>query len=113
MRIIKVEPYKEPEIAEIKGDLESLQQTVGGYIQAVYPFQDEVAIVCNDEGKINGLEMNRALSSYGEIYDIIHGTFFICGLGEENFDDIPKELEEKYMTKCRRFIIEIQEATDV
>ena len=44
---IVVEPEKKPEIREIDGSLEGLQALVGGYIQAVYPFEDPVAVVCN------------------------------------------------------------------
>ena len=69
----------------------------GGYIQADYPYEDPVALVCNEEGKIEGLPLNRALRTEdGEIYDIIAGNFFICGLGEESFCSISPELSEKF-----------------
>ena len=45
MNILVVEPGKQPYAKEISGDLDSLQQTVGGYIQAIYPFDDSVALV--------------------------------------------------------------------
>ena len=55
---------------EIGEELEDLQHEVGGYIEAVYPFEDEVAIVCNEEGKLEGLDLNRSLrGDDGEIYD--------------------------------------------
>ena len=74
-----------------------MQDAVGGYIQAVYPYEDPVALVCNEEGKIEGLPLNRALKTEeGEIYDIISGNFFICGLGEENFCSLSPELAEKF-----------------
>ena len=42
--------------------MESMQQLVGGLIQVLYPFRDaEVALICNDEGKLLGLPFNRAL----------------------------------------------------
>ena len=50
MEVLLVEPGKEARIAEIGGDLKSLQAAVGGYIEATYPFDDSVALVCNDEG---------------------------------------------------------------
>ena len=52
MEVLLVEPGKEARIAEIGNDLKSLQAAVGGYIEATYPFDDPVALVCNDEGKI-------------------------------------------------------------
>ena len=51
MRILVVEPERRPEVREIYGSLESMQKVVGGYIQALYPFNDSVALVVNDEGK--------------------------------------------------------------
>ena len=82
-------------MASITGDLNSLQQVVGGYIEAVYPYDDQVAIVCHEEGKLIGLPLNRKL----EDYDIIAGTFIVCGLGEEDFDSLTPELAEKYREK--------------
>jgi len=95
MNVLVVEPEKVPCEAEIDGSLESMQKLVGGTIEAVYPFEDHVALVCNDEGKLNGLPLNRKL----EDYDIIAGTFFICGLGEDDFTSLPPDLMEKYGDK--------------
>ena len=95
--VLLVEPGQYPRMVTISGELESLQKTVGGYIQAVYPFEDPVAIVCDEEGKMNGAALNRALRDEdGQIVDILAGPFFVCGLGEEDFASLPKELTEKY-----------------
>ena len=48
---------------EIEDTLEAMQETVGGYIEEYMPFDDEVAIVCKEEGKMNGAELNRAIYS--------------------------------------------------
>ena len=97
INIILCEPGKKARITSIPNCLESLQKTVGGYIEAIYPFGDPVAIVCNEEGKLNGMEANRALyDSSGQIYDILVGPFFITGLGEEDFASLSKELQNKY-----------------
>jgi hypothetical protein len=95
MNVLVVEPEKVPCEAEIDGSLESMQKLVGGTIEAVYPFEDHVALVCNDEGKLNGLPLNRKL----EDYDIIAGTFFICGLGEDDFTSLQPDLMDKYRNK--------------
>lgn len=95
MKVVMVKPMEEAEIVEIEPSLENYQQIVGGYIEAVYPFDDEVAIVCNDEGK-SYEEPNRALYDEGKPYDIIYGTFFVCGLGEEDFCSLSDDLAEKY-----------------
>ena len=102
MEVLLVEPGKEARIAEIGNDLKSLQAAVGGYIEATYPFDDPVALVCNDEGKIMQMPLNRALrDDAGKIYDAVAGPFFICGLGEDNFCSLPKDLQDKYMEKFR------------
>ena len=97
MTVLAVMPGKAPERMELDGSLQSMQKFVGGTIQAVYPFSDPVAIVCNDEGKLLGLGYNRALwDDEGNIYDILCGPFFVCGLGEENFTSLPEDLLRKY-----------------
>ena len=97
MTVLAVLPGKAPERMELNGSLESMQEFVGGTIQAMYPFSDPVAVVCNDEGKLMGLEHNRALRDEdGNVYDILCGPFFICGLGEEDFTSLPEDLLQKY-----------------
>ena len=79
MRVIVVEPKKKPMVQDIGSDLESMQKIVGGPIEAVYPFDEPVALICNEEGKLLNLPLNRALrDDEGSVYDIISGTFFVC-----------------------------------
>ena len=80
MKILVVEPLKAPYEQEIDGSLASMQAVVGGLIQLLYPFEDpELALICNDEGKLMGLPWNRALRDEdGRIYDVVAGTFFLC-----------------------------------
>ena len=94
MHILIVEPGKHPRKAEIDGSLESLQKIVGGYIEAIYPFEDEIALIYDEESKLKSdTEWNRMLPETG---DVIKGTFIIAGLGDEDFTDITPELAEKY-----------------
>ena len=94
MHILIVEPGKHPRLADIDDSLESLQKTVGGYIEAIYPFEDEIALICDEESKLKSdTEWNRLLPETG---DVIKGTFIIAGLGDEDFTDITPELAEKY-----------------
>lgn len=89
MKILVVEPMKQPYIQEIDGSLKSMQKLVGGAIEAVYPFEDTVALICNDEGKLLNLPYNRFLyDEQKQPYDVICGTFFVVGLGEENFKSL-------------------------
>lgn len=97
MNVLMVEPGKVPYETEIGSDLASLQAAVGGDIQAVYPYEEPVALICNEEGKLTGLPLNRALRDEdGEIYDIVVGKFFLVGLGEDNFTDIVPEHAAKF-----------------
>ncbi len=95
--VLLVEPGQYARMTTIDAGLKSLQKTVGGDIEAAYFFHDPVALVCQEEGKINGSELNRAVrDADGEILDIIAGKFFICGLGEEDFASLPEGLKKKY-----------------
>lgn len=100
MKVLVIAPEKEPVLCSIDGSLKNMQAIVGGFIQAYYPWMEDVAIVCNDEGKINGLPFNRPIfGEHGELLDIIAGTFFICGAPPDSgeFTDIPEDLIEHYM----------------
>lgn len=100
MKVLIVEPKKAPFVREIEDNLKSYQEIVGGYIQAIYPFDDpEVCLVCNDEGKLQNLPMNRALKDEtGHIYDVVSGTFFLCAAlaGEDHFSGLTEEQIKKY-----------------
>ena len=66
MKILFVEPGKEAQPAEIQGDLKEMQAIVGGRIEALYPWADPVALICNDEGKLLRLPLNRMLEDWSE-----------------------------------------------
>ena len=86
LTILVVEPMKPPYVKQIPDNLQAMQKLVGGDIDATYPFPGPVAFVFNGEGKLNGLPPNRFLRTEdGKPYDIVCGTFFLAGLGEENF----------------------------
>ena len=102
LRVVLVEPGKTARIAEIDSSLEGMQKTVGGYIQAVYPFPETVCLVCNEEGKLQGLPLNRALRDEdNSIYDIIAGTFFVCDCSTENFKSLNEEQLKRYTQKYK------------
>lgn len=94
MKVIICEANHRARVEEIENTLEAMQAVVGGYIETVDTiFNGDAIIVCNENGKIDNLEANRLLVDRdGNICDVIHGTFFVCGVGEEDFDDVPEEL---------------------
>lgn len=99
MIVLLIQPGEKSALAEISETLETMQKIVGGYIQVLYPFDDPIALVCNEEGKLLGLSLNRGLrDGCGQIYDAIAGTFFLCGAppDTDHLDSLPEELVEKY-----------------
>lgn len=101
MSVLLVEPNQHPRPVEIGTELEDLQSAVGGFIEVVYPFDEPVGLVMNEEGKIDGLPLNRALrDDDGEIYDIVAGSFLVVGLTDEDFGSLTPEqmktFEEKF-----------------
>ena len=99
MLVLVVEPERRPEVKEIDGSLISMQEVVGGWIQALFPFDEPLALVCNDEGKLMNLPANRGLrDKNGQIYDIVCGTFFLCGApsDSDHFTSLTPEQIERY-----------------
>ena len=92
MRILIVEPDLRPREADIEQTLEAMQGVVGGYIQAIYPWEDRVALVCDEEALLKNARFNRLVSPNNPIF----GTFFICGLREDDFTDLPQDMIDKY-----------------
>lgn len=97
MKILLFEPYKRPRKTEIPHTLRSMQETVGGDIQAIYPWDDPVALICDDDGLLKDSEFNRFI--HPNVF--IFGNFFLCGVGEEDFTDLPDDLAEKYEAMLR------------
>ncbi len=92
-----VRPGEYPEVVEIGTDLEAFEGAVGGDIEAVAPFPEEVAIICNSEGKNLGLDWNRALRDMdGDVVDVVCGDFLLTGVGEDDFTSLSQEQLERY-----------------
>ena len=100
MTILLVSPGQQPKKATIDDTLAAMQHAVGGPIQTVYPFEEPVALICHEEGKLLPLPLNRALRSpdTGEIYDIIAGGFFLCAAPQdsERFESLTDDQLERY-----------------
>ena len=74
MRVLIVEPGKQPSLAEVDNTLSAKQQIIGGPIDIIDPWDDSAIIVLNDEAKNQGLKINRTV---GRVE--IAGTFLVCG----------------------------------
>lgn len=96
MKVLVVEPLKQCYVQEVSS-LNDMQKIVGGDIEATYPFLEPVAVVCNADGKNRGLPYNRPLLDKSSLpYDIICGTFFLTGLGAEDFVSLTDEQIGRY-----------------
>jgi hypothetical protein len=109
LRVILCEPGETAEVVEIEDELESMQDLVGGLIEPYDPFYSEtdpryenVILVCNEEGKLMQLPLNRAIvDEDGRVMDVIRGPFFLCyaPVESERFLSIPPDLEEEFLRK--------------
>lgn len=95
--VLMIEPGKNPRLTTLKNDLDSLQQAVSigadyqGLIEII-GIDDYVAILCNEEGKLIGLEPNRRFYN-----DILCGVFYVVGEDDDgNLTSLPKNMQEKY-----------------
>ena len=97
MKVLIVKPVEKAVAGRVGRGLKAMQKFVGGSIEMVYPFDDNVSLVCNEEGKINGLPFNRAIyGDDGEIADFIVGDFFICDTSGEDVDSLSDDMMKKY-----------------
>ena len=102
IKVLVINPMEPPRVETIEHTLENLQKLVGGTVQACYPWDDPVALLCDDDGKFKGYVANRVLEDEdGEPYDIVVGTFLITGLTHEDFGSLSDELAEKYTEHFR------------
>ena len=98
MNVLVIEPGILPYEMEING-LKEMQAVVGGLITAIYPWEDQAAVVCNEEALLLNLPFNRSVEGgYGGVF----GTFFVCGLGEEDFCSLTPEQMKTYKAKFRQ-----------
>lgn len=95
MMALLIVPEKEPKQVCFENTLENLQGFVGGWIEATYPFDDNVAIICNEEGKLDGLPLNRTIST-DCFHDIIAGNFLVVGCNEEDFCSLTEKQIDRY-----------------
>ena len=82
MRVIRKRPGQVPQIVDVENTLESLQFEVDGWIEAV-TFSEDACVICNEEGRIQGLPFNLELMGI-----LFFGTILIVGVDGENFTDL-------------------------
>ena len=88
IKALMIEPGKHPVVTVLNDDLDSLQKAVS--------IGNGDCILCNEEGKLIGLEGNRRVGS-----DIIAGVFYIMSEGEDG--DLLSITEEKIKYYTEKF----------
>jgi len=73
VKAIYIRAGKAPELIEIDNELHVLQEKIGGYIQMV-PLNENLALVCDEEGLLKGKTMNVYIGPTS-----FHGEMNICG----------------------------------
>lgn len=102
IKVVFIQPGEKPKLVEIENTLKGYYGLVGDPIQAIYPFEDDAAVICNDEGKLNGMPLNRAiLDKNGRVRDIIAGNMIICRApaDSENFASLTPGQARKYLER--------------
>ena len=101
IRVLKVEPGKEPTLAMLNNNLDDLQKAVSigapsqGLIEII-TLEEDVCILCNEEGKLIGLEPNRRLGK-----DILVGVFYVTG--QDNCGNLTTLSEAKMQKYAKLF----------
>lgn len=97
IEVLFKKPNRNPKKVTIENSLEAMQRLVGGNIEVVQV--NDALLVCNEEGKLNGLEPNVVIGN-----DTICGSFFIAGDDYENADfmSISKEQYRMFENKFLR-----------
>ena len=92
IKVLYIKPNKLPEVVEIENSLKAFQRMVDGHIECAYLMDDaDVVLICNEEGKINGMELNRDIG-----HDIIAGPFLVVNDEGDDFGSLTEEQIKKY-----------------
>ena len=100
IRVVFVEPGREARIMDVEPTLECLYKVIDtDIIEEVCPFDDNVCILCDEEGKIKSRDLNRALrfEETGEIYDVLTGPFIVCAIAHEHWGSLSEDQQKKYL----------------
>ena len=92
IKALYIKPNTLPEVVEIENNLKTFQKMVDGHIECAYLMDDnDVVLICNEEGKINGMELNRDIG-----HDIIAGPFLVVNDEGDDFGSLTEEQIKKY-----------------
>lgn len=85
--VVVAEPGKKAEVRTIPANWKTISKIVGGPIEHTWPFSDDTAVLCNEEGKLTGLQPNRIIyDEDGTPIDVYCGTIVCIGARAEDDD---------------------------
>ena len=94
MKVLLIKPMEHPQVVDIEDSLEEFYRILEcDCITATYPWKEQVALVTDDNGLFTEKPFSRYISELGQP---IKGNFFLCGLGKEDFTELPENLIRKY-----------------
>ena len=96
---ILVEPELPCRRIWVENDIHAIQGLVGGPVENVYRGSDPIVILCNGEGMMKDLPLNRVIASKQKIQAIICGPFVILGTNGSEFVNLSPRLMAKYIEK--------------
>lgn len=91
IKVLVKQPGRPLQRGMIMNELHAFQEAVGGYIEAV-PLRPDMAMIVNEEGKLNGMQYNFRID-LGGYEDMIFGPCLIVGVDGEDFTDCPLSQE--------------------
>ena len=98
MKALIKKPGKPFQRIDIDGELKTLQELVGGYIEFV-PVRKDTVCVCNEEGRLIGLEPNCSINDIDFV-----GTILILGSKDCDFCDIEEVIDENWKFKVVEYV---------
>ena len=108
MRVLKIEAtYGLAQVIEIENTLEDLQKNVGGHIEVVRPFDNDIVVICDEEGKLKQRPLTRALIRNNAVVDVLVGDLIVCAArpGSEELDGLTDDEIAKYQPVFNSFLI--------
>ena len=102
IKVLALLPMELPKEIELDNTLEAMQNFVGGLIECITlsDTDSEVTLVCNDEGKLLGLPLNRPLWDGA---DVLAGPGFLAGCDNEgNLTSLSQSTMDFYKEKCMK-----------
>lgn len=90
MKVLFVEPNKEPVEHEVANTLAAMQALVHGPIEGIY-LEPGCILVCNEEGWLEEMPYNRRVQGMQ-----IYGPFFLCGVDGAEYGDLPDAHMQEY-----------------